>query len=113
MRLATIFRNLSMPGYLFNQANLSDFLTQKLQELEREILAYQQDYILNASEEDLCGHLIDKYTLEPPKIHINEKVIVETRPIQVQRRSMWGDGMHHVQGQLIILAVPFEGDPEL
>jgi hypothetical protein len=102
-----------MKDYLFHTAELSAFLTQKLQELEREILAFPRDYLLNASEEDLCSYLIDKYKIEPIKITISAKEIVETRPIQVQRQSMWGDNIYHAQGQLIILAVPFEGDPEL
>ncbi len=102
-----------MGDYLFSSGLLHAFLDHKRQQLDQEILGFQRDYLLNASEEDLCTYLINKYKLETINVDVDKKEIVETRPIMAQRTSMWGDGQYHAQGQLIVLAVPFEGDPEL
>jgi hypothetical protein len=102
-----------MADLLFNSGYLHAFLDYKRRQLDEEVLGFQRDYLLNASEEDLCTYLINKYKLETISVNVDKKEIVETRPIMVQRTSAWGDGQYHAQGQLIVLAVPFEGDPEL
>ena len=103
-----------MSEYLYRKAGLFEFLSYKDPELEQEITALAPDYILNASEEDLINHLVSKYTLEPPSVKVHIKAIIESRPIQVQRGSGWGDGRtYHASGQLIVLAIPFDGDPDL
>ena len=103
-----------MSEYLYRKATLIEFLNVKDQELEREITALGRDYILNASEEDLINHLVSKYTLDPPSVKVEEKAIIETRPIQIQRNSGWGDGRtYHAPGQMIVLGIPFDGDPDL
>ncbi len=103
-----------MSEYLFARGDLSQYLRQKEQAMEQEIVLFPRDYILNASEEDLVTHLIDKYSLDAPSVKCEDKEIIETRPTQLPRTSTWGDGRtYDAHGQLIVLAVPFAGDPEL
>ena len=103
---------------LFCKNQLSRFLDQNKNALENEILNYGPNYILNISEEDLCEHLVSKYSLEPPKLLENEKyadreeidVDVSKDPIKFirdRRRPFY------VKGLQIIIAIPFEGDGNL
>ena len=102
-----------MSEHLFNAGYLHAFLDHKRESLNQEIAAFERDYLLNASEEDLCKHLIATYTLAAPVIHIDKKELVEHRPINVQAHDMWNAGRYHTDGHSLIVTVPFEGDAEL
>ncbi len=74
-----------MPDYLFNSGHLHQFLDGKLSEMGNEVMGFERDYLLNASEDDLCTYLVNKYTLDPPKIRIAEKVIADNTDSRIQR----------------------------
>jgi hypothetical protein len=98
---------------MFDKGYLHDFLNRKGVDLDQEISGFERDYLLNASENDICDYLIKKYTLEIPRVNIEAKDFIENRPIMVTRQSMYRNGAEHVQGQFFALAIPFEGDPAL
>ncbi len=102
-----------MADFLFNQGDLIMFLRQREQQLDHEVLSLERDYLLNASEADLCTYFVDKYALDAPSVDIEKKEIVEATPNTVDRPGMWGDGPERAQGQVIVLAVPFTGDEQL
>jgi hypothetical protein len=105
--------NLGKRSIMFDKGYLNDFLTRKGVELDQEISGFERDYLLNASENDICDYLIKKYTLDISRVNIEAKEFIENRPIMVQRQSMYRNGAEHVQGQFFALAIPFEGDPAL
>ena len=53
------------PDYLFNQGPLSDFLTQRHQDVLAEIDGFNSDYILKASLDDMVAYLVSNYRLDP------------------------------------------------
>jgi hypothetical protein len=103
-----------MAEFLFGRGHLHELINQRMVQLKQELWSWSQDYLLNASESDILTYLADKYTIEPITLRVEDKTIADTRPITMRRPSMWGDGrMAEVQGQLIVIAMPFEGDRDI
>lgn len=53
------------PHYLFSQGRLSDFLAKRHEQMLKEIDAFDSDYLLNASLDDLVQYLAGKYRVDP------------------------------------------------
>jgi hypothetical protein len=100
-----------MTGYVFLDGLLADFLGQRRQSLQREIVQFPRDDLLNASEADMCSYLTDRYTLHAPTIHLDKRMIVEARPIEVPQSTLRNSGTPHRQGPVVIIAVHLTGMP--
>jgi hypothetical protein len=108
------------PDLLFRQkGHLSDFLAQRRSNLRKEIESYEKNYVLSASEEDLCQYLISKYVLEAPKIHEDKMYVYDSADVDIDvsrdpRRAIFGRTRpSYVKGTKITIAIPFEGDGDL
>jgi hypothetical protein len=106
--------------YLFNQKGyLYDYLESKKLKIKEEIYGFDEDYILNVSEDDLVKALTSKYMLKPPVLKLDEKYQLEPKEIDVdvsrdpsryisdRRRPFY------IKGTLITVIIPFDGDEEL
>lgn len=80
----------------------------KLQ-LKNEIDGFNDNYILNVSEEDLLEVLQTNYSLEVPSILENRIHIIETK-VDVELRI---GRSHYSKGTRVKISIPFEGDGEL
>jgi len=108
------------PDLLFyKEGGLRDFLEERKQTLKKEIEDYQQNYILNVSEEDFCQSLISKYLLEAPTIHEDKIYVHDTTEVDIdvsrdpRRMIIRERGPVYVKGMQITIAVPFNGDEKL
>lgn len=88
-------------------------------QLRREIMALDNDYVLRASPTELELHFTDKGYRNALTLHVGD-VAIEGRghtSVDVShdfnRVRMHRDGPMHVPGTKVTIAVPFEGDPEL
>ena len=50
---------------LFSDGDLASFLEERRRRLLSEVDGFEEEYILNAAVEDLCHHLVGKYSLAP------------------------------------------------
>jgi len=85
------------------RGHLRDFLERKKDNLKKEIGSYDSDYILNASEEDLCQHLLSKYLIEKPTLIEDKKYVYDSKDVDIGP----------AKGTLVMIAIPFDGDGEL
>ena len=77
--------------------------------LKNEIDGFNDNYILNVSEDDLLEVLQTNYTLEAPSIHEDKVHIIETE-VDVELRI---GRSHPSKGVRVKISIPFEGDAEL
>ncbi len=91
--------------YLFNRGSLGDYLENIKNSIKQEINREKTSYILNVDEEQYCKHLTEKYNIQVP-ILTDKKEIIDRKEIRIQ--SFRGFGM--VDGNLITIAITFEGD---
>jgi hypothetical protein len=106
--------------YLFyTKGDLRDYLEHKKLEVKGEIDGFDENYILNVSEEELIKALVEKYTLEPPTLKIDEKYLLEPREVDVDvsqdpNRVIFDRSRpFYIKGTLTTMVIPFEGDEEL
>ena len=80
---------------------------------------WDRNRILASSESDLVTYLVDKYSLDPPRL-LREQINIENEgeaKIDVSGRFEYGildrGGPHFVPGSFVTVAIPFEGDGDL
>lgn len=88
-------------------------------EIRNEVEGWERNKILAASELDLIAYLVEKYTLDPPRL-LRDEVHIESEgeaKIDVSGRFDYDvrdrGGPYHVPGSYVTVAIPFEGDAEL
>ena len=110
---------MSRSDLLFYGKDLSALIRGCEATLKEEVEQWDRNRILASSESDLVTYLVEKYTLDPPRllrdqIHIDSEG--ETK-IDVSRRyeyDVWDrDGPHLIPGSYVTVAIPFEGDGNL
>lgn len=74
-----------------------------------EIEGYDKNYILNASESDLCQYLISKYSYQIPTLHEGDPKVDDFSEVKTASRSL----PYRQRGTRIVIAVPFDGDGDL
>jgi len=89
------------PGHLFAEGRLYEFLTERHQDMLKEIDAFSTDYVLNASVDDVVDYLAGKYRLEPITLSETPE-IVAPREIEMD-----------VRGTSVCLAAPFDGNADI
>lgn len=88
-------------------------------EIRKEVEGWERNKILAASEPDLIAYLVQKYTLDPPRL-FRDQIHIESEgeaKIEVSGRFDYGvrdrDGPYYVPGAYVTVAIPFEGDADL
>lgn len=104
------------PNVLFAKATMQDVVEHLKNQVRTEVEGMTIGYLLGVTVDELCGHLEDKYALRLPVLGAAELAGQEDIEIDVR----WDRSRHFrpgtrttVKGVLFMLAVPFEGDPEL
>lgn len=105
--------------FLFNSKYLRDLILACETAIGKEVESWERNRVLAASEPDLIAYLVEKYTLDPPRL-LRDQIHIESEgetKIDVSRRWDYGafdsEGPHHVPGSYVTIAIPFEGDPDL
>ena len=87
--------------------------------IREEVNGWERNKILAASEPDLIAYLVDKYSIDPPRI-LEDEIHIESEgeaKIDVSHRFEYDifdrEGPHYVPGSYVTVAIPFEGDPDL
>jgi hypothetical protein len=109
-----------MKNYLFYTSGcLRDFLEYQKQMIKEEVYKFNEDYILNVSEEDFIIALVNKYALQPPIIK-NESIYtlgskeVDVDVSQDPMRVIFGRSRpFYIKGASITIVIPFDGDSSL
>jgi len=108
------------PDLLFmREGDLSDFLERRKYALKQEIEGYDTDYILGASEEDLCQYLISQYSLEPPVIHADRIYVYDKKEVDLDVSRDRGRDIRnrsrpfYLKGVQVTIAAPFDGNGQL
>ena len=106
--------------YLFSEQATVYELTLHLQEkLKKELAAQSAEALLNRSAQEVTAEIIERYTLETPKLdrnNIAELPPTETQtevPQFTQNRAFFGPGPHFVPATAYSIRIPFTGDPNL
>lgn len=105
---------------LFNTSTfLRDFLLERMDSAINEINAKDSNYILNVSISDYAKYLYEEYKLTTPVLH-EDKISVVSRETQIisSSHSRYRDirdpyNSGYVNGTIITLIIPFDGDAEL
>jgi hypothetical protein len=96
---------------LFSKYDLSGTFDNMNGQISAEISNYRSDYLLSVKLEDVCDHLVDKHTLEPPQIFTDQTELIEQGETKVPRED-FGRRIN-VNGNYYVFAIPFTGDGNL
>lgn len=104
---------------LFWGKDLSALIRSYESAIGQEVAGWERNRILASSESDLVSYLVEKYTLDAPRI-LREQMHVESEgeaKIDVSGRigyDIWDRGQPFlVAGSFVTVAIPFEGDGDL
>lgn len=91
--------------------NIVNAVTKEINELNNE-------YVLKASEAELEDYFIDKVSIQPLVLHLDQRYIKSKTGTQIDvsndfRRANFPGDRHVVRGTKIDIAIPFEGDSML
>jgi hypothetical protein len=104
--------------HLFDEGELQDVLRQREAKMYQEIEGYERNYILNASVDDLCNYLEQKYRMEPINL-LTDNIEADTgdAKVDVSQDSMRyirdRNRPFYIEGTYVSFEIPFEGDPDL
>lgn len=93
---------------LFSKIDLQGTLDHQARAARDEIDKFPEDYLLEASEEDLVAALTKKMEWEAPVL--GEPYIASDREIDVPRRDEFNGRLYTVKGSQIDVRIPFQGD---
>ncbi len=101
---------------LFREKDLRALIDAYETEIIKEVEGWERNKILATSESDLVAYLVEKFTLDPPRLLPDQRYIEsegETR-IDVSGRFEYGifdrSHPHYVSGSYVTISIPFEGD---
>jgi|GEM_PF-2226024 len=101
---------------IFAKVELSQYLRQRLAEMNRAVQAEPADYILNVNEEEYVQHLVDQYQVEPLEMRF-EGVYVSAReemiPAERHPRAFIVTRGASCPKQAITYHIPYSGTEEL
>lgn len=101
---------------LFYGKDLGQLIRAYEAEVMKEVEGWDKNKVLAASEPDLIAYLVEKYTLDPPRILKDQVHVADEGECQIDvshrfEYDNWGrPGPHLVPGQYVTIAIPFEGD---
>lgn len=104
-------------NYLFNNVDWFSVDQHQRKELAKEIDSIGGDRLLNSSIEDLCDYFEKKYKIEVPVLRPDD-IVADQRETKIDvsgdpRRYFSNPGQpFYVNGTIVEISVPFEGDAE-
>ena len=110
---------MSRSELLFYGKTLSGLISGRELRIRDEVEQWERNRILASSESDLVTYFVEKYTLDPPRLLLDQIYIDSegetnldvSRPFGYYERD--GNSLHFIPGSYVRVAIPFEGDGEL
>jgi hypothetical protein len=93
----------------FSRANMFSVLEMQRREADKAINAINPDVLLNTPTDDLVKTIVDTYKLDVPVLQRDDAHMDEPREITITKQD-YGRTVD-VQGTILVLHVPFAGDP--
>jgi hypothetical protein len=99
------------PRFLFNKHNIFDVLKGQEQHVRKLIQDLPANKLLSASEQDLIAALVEDCQLNVPVL--KEPYVADSgeQEVDVPLQAIYG-GWRAVPGTRIVIAIPFEGEPQ-
>jgi hypothetical protein len=107
-----------MTQILFGEkAALSDMLHNIRRRLFDEISKLPESFFIQKDDEAISREFVENYTLSPPRLHI-DKMTRNAEETEFSLRELYPSSQYYdesstVQGQIVRIYVPFEGDHKL
>ncbi len=104
---------------LFYKNDLAALIHKFEFDITAEVKSWDRNRILASSESDLVTYLVEKYTLDPPRLLSDQKYIDNEGESKVDVRGRFEFGVrdpdrpYYVPGTFITVAIPFDGDGNL
>lgn len=102
----------------YGHGELRNYFDAVRETAKRDIEAIETNSLLNASEEDLVKHFIDKYYLDPPILQVDKMSISPPSDVDIDvsrdpMRAVFNrDEPCYVKGVTVTVSIPFSGDAE-
>ena len=96
---------------LFLKYDLRGTIDNIYHEISREINNFESDYLLSVKLEDICDHLADKHTFNPPQIYPDQVEMVDQGETNLPSEQ-FGRRVN-LDANYFVFAVPFTGDGNL
>lgn len=93
----------------FARTNMFSVLQMQRESADKAINGFNPDALLNTPTDDLVKKIVDTYQLDIPVLLRDEAHMDEPREITIPKQD-YGRTIH-VQGTILVLHVPFTGDP--
>ena len=110
---------MSRSNLLFDGKDLSALIRGYENALKNEVEQWERNRILASSESDLVTYLVEKYTLDPPRL-LRDQLYIESEgeaKIDISRRHDYDvrdrNSPFLIPGSYVTVAIPFEGDGDL
>ena len=110
---------MSRSDLLFFEKDLSTLICEYELAIKEEVDKWERNRVLASSETDLVTYLVEKYTLDPPRL-LHDQIHIEDegeRKIDVSGRFEYDvrdrGRPFHVAGSFVTVAIPFDGDSDL
>jgi hypothetical protein len=106
------------PQPLFKRASIIPYIEGLKKQVARNIAKIEKDYLLRASEADLCESLVSELRFDVPLLMRDQAYLLPPTDAQVDdRRSAWRlaldePGPFYITGTTITVVVPFHGAEE-
>lgn len=118
MRERREIRN-SESDLLFFGKKLSVLIDEYEAAIRREVDSWERNRVLASSESDLITYLVEKYTLDPPRLLVDQMYIENEGEVKIDVSGRFEydvfdrDRPFRIPGSIVIVAIPFEGDGDL
>lgn len=119
LSLNLCLKNSSPMDLLFSKKSLHYLLDDYRKQLRQDIDDWSETMLLSSSEAQLIDHLVDKFTLEVPKLYPRDDWRVDKQDVRInvshndQRFLRVDSAPITMPGQRITLCIPFTGDADL
>ena len=102
----------------FGDGDSYSTFTSHRKKLVQEIQSLDNEYVLNVSAVELENHYLDKGRINPLVLYADQYYIEAQEPTQIDvshdfRRGVFPGERAIVQGTLLVVVIPFQGDPLL
>jgi hypothetical protein len=103
--------------FLFNNVDWFSLEQDQQAKLQKEILEFNGNQLLNTSAEDLCAYLAENYRIDVPTL-LEHQIFAEQGEVEIDisrdgGRHFISPGPHFAPGTKITVTVPFEGEAEM
>ena len=104
---------------LFFGKELSVLIREYQAAINREVEGWERNRILASSESDLVTYLVEKYSLDPPRLLADQMHIENEGEAKIDVSGRFEYDVRdrgrpfHIPGSFVIVAIPFDGDGDL